>query len=264
MSFWFIRRLNYGVFIKGHTLLSIVTLGALVWHTLLLDTLFPRVLAFIAPGFWITTTAFRLSRALYYGAAAVEIRADEQVIRALVHPRRPVRVYPGCYFYLYFPAAPFRLKVKGHPMSVTWWVDEQHSSYSAGLVFLLFRYGSISSLAKSDGVFRKVLLDGPYGRDLRLYDYENVILTGKGQGIAGILPHALHLAERRLYDKQTSKQTSSRRPPYLDKTRKVDLFWILEDNSQQKWLRDELRALQKLDPHNVSSLPATHLLTNQS
>lgn len=208
-----------------------------------------------AAAFWFTTTVFRLSRTLYYGIAAVDVRADEQVVRAIVRPRRPLRVFPGCYFYLYFPAASFRSRFRGYPINVAWWnADNPGSNYSSELVFLLYRQGTISNLAKMDKSFQRALLDGPYGRDLRLYEYENVILAAKGQGIAGVLSHALHLAGRRLYDKQMLEENPTGRPPYLDKTRKVDLFWVLEDNSQQKWVREELRSLQNLDPYNVSSV----------
>ncbi|KAI0976396.1 hypothetical protein F4678DRAFT_416913 [Xylaria arbuscula] len=251
-SVWFIRKLSYGVFIKCHTVLSLSILGALVWHTLQLSDLFPRVLSLIAAGFWLATTIFRLSRTIYHGMAAATVQADEQAVRAIIRLPRPLKVYPGCYFYLYFPSAPFRLMIRGYPMNVVWWnvVDNPGSGYSSELIFLLYRQGAMSKLAQADGAFRKVLLDGPYGRDLRLYEYENVILAAKGQGIAGILPHALHLAGRRTYDKKVLKENPSGQPPYLDKTRKIDLFWVLEDNSQQRWLREELRLLQKLDPSN--------------
>ncbi|KAI0965373.1 hypothetical protein F4678DRAFT_485327 [Xylaria arbuscula] len=206
--------------------------------------------AFIHVG--LSLKAGGIAGTLYYGTATVEVRADEQAIRSSVCLRRPLRVYPGCYYYLYFLAAPFRLKIKGYPMNITWWNigDSPGSSYSSEFVFLLFQRETLSYLAKTGEGFRKVLLDGPYGKDLRLYKYENVMLAAKGQGITGILSHALYLAERRLYNKKTSRENPFSRPLYLDRTRKVDLFWVLENNSQQRWLRDKLRSLQKLDPNN--------------
>ncbi|KAI0399030.1 hypothetical protein F4802DRAFT_611197 [Xylaria palmicola] len=188
----------------------------------------------------------------FYQAHDIQVRADKQAVHAIVRLRRPIKIYPGCYFYLYFPVAPFPLMIRGYPMNVAWWNTEDNlgSGYSSELTFLLYRQGAISDLVKSGSSLRKALLDGPYGRDLRLHEYENVILAAKGQGITAILPHVLHLASRRLYDKQRIKKSPFERPPYLDTTRKVDLFWVLEDNSQERWFHDELRTLQKLDPSN--------------
>jgi len=42
---------------------------------------------------------------------------------------------------------------------------------------------------------RRWLLDGPYGRNLCLERFENVVLAAKGIGIVGILPFALALAK---------------------------------------------------------------------
>lgn len=254
-SLWFVRRLSYGVFLKLHVILSLLALGALVWHLQLIDNLSTKVTILLAGGFWVATTLFRFLRTLYRGRAEVDIWEDGLAVRAQVRLRRPLKVYPGCYFYLYFPEASFRLIIRGFPMNVAWWnvSDAQGSGYSSELLFLLHRSGSIFDLTKRAGSFRKVLLDGPYGQDLRLYEYENVILTAKGPGIVGVLPHALHLAGRRLHDEQHRARIHKdlSRTLYKDKTRKVDLFWVLDDNSQQRWLQDELRVLQKLDPKNV-------------
>ncbi|KAG9229869.1 hypothetical protein BJ875DRAFT_386393, partial [Amylocarpus encephaloides] len=40
---------------------------------------------------------------------------------------------------------------------------------------------------------RKMTLDGPYGGNLRLKDYHNVLLVAKGIGICGILAYAKQL-----------------------------------------------------------------------
>ncbi|KAI1382561.1 uncharacterized protein F4822DRAFT_423475 [Hypoxylon trugodes] len=162
-----------------------------------------------------------------------------------VQLRRPLKVYPGCYFYLYFPFAPFRFMIRGYPMNVAWWnvADAEGSGYSSELLFLMHRRGTISNIAERDGGFRKTFLDGPYEQNLSLQEYENVILTAKGPGIVGVLPHALHLAGRRLHDDRQRMGAPSSRTLHRGKTRKVDLFWILEDNSQQRWLHTELRIL---------------------
>ncbi|KAI1340611.1 hypothetical protein F5Y15DRAFT_45284 [Xylariaceae sp. FL0016] len=253
-SLCFIRRFRYDLFTKMHTFLSMLVLGALLWHIFLVDQVFSKVVIVSACGLWLVTTLFRFLRALHRGVATTDIWKDGQIVRAQIRVRRPIKIYPGSYFYLYFPAAPFRLKIKGHPMNLAWWdvADFQGSGYSSDLVFLMYRQGTLSALTRREGSFQRVILDGPYGQDLRLHDYENVMLVAKGPGIAGVLPHALHLAGRRMHDmKYDIDEQRERSARFRDKTRKVDLFWVLEDNSQQKWLREEFRSLQKLDPRNV-------------
>ncbi|KAF5254330.1 hypothetical protein FOXYS1_14413 [Fusarium oxysporum] len=135
---------------------------------------------------------------------------------------------------------------------------------------------------------QRILLDGPFGQRLEPHSYENVILLAKGMGIAGILPLALGLAERRQHDNriraelqrltqrsqsllreegsadlddratiareraEVAKQriTLSRKPLFRDATKKIDLFWSLESNSQMDLVADQLRSLQQLDPDN--------------
>lgn len=208
-----------------------------------------------AAGIWIATTLFRLARVIYYGKVATDISKDGQVVRVHAHLRKPLRLFPGCYFYLYFPKYP----LKSHPMVTTWWGDVKVPGNSSELLFLMQRTGSIARLASGDESLRSIWIDGPYGQDLRLHEFENVMLAAKGIGIVGILPYALDLTSRQAYD---YKLLSQRRKSYeqvlnyklfKDKTRKVDLFWVMDDNSQQGWLSDQLQTLQELDPKNVGT-----------
>ncbi|GAB0139085.1 hypothetical protein EsDP_00007300 [Epichloe bromicola] len=117
---------------------------------------------------------------------------------------------------------------------------------------------------------RKLTLDGPYGQDLNLHLYENVFLAAQGVGIAGVLPWALELAQRRHHDNEIryriqylaeeqakllreektafgdrleeirkrrnelmlERKTLRSKRLFLDATTKVVLFWTLEDNLQ--------------------------------
>ncbi|KAF4448265.1 hypothetical protein F53441_8299 [Fusarium austroafricanum] len=130
-----------------------------------------------------------------------------------------------------------------------------------------------------------ILLDGPFGQRLNTESYENVILLAKGMGIVGVLPIALRIAERRQHDNRvkaelqsltqelqhlamkeesadpdsragiakeredTAKKRAalSRKPLFRDATKKIDLFWSLESNSQMELVAEQLKALQKLD-----------------
>lgn len=137
----------------------------------------------------------------------------------------------------------------------------------------------------------RLLLDGPYGHDPNLNQQENVILVAKGTGILSTMPLALDLAMRRHYDnevkndmkdtneaimrlkRQSNGSLESQPQPEIEKkldglnktytslqtvslfrdaTRKVSLFWLLEENSQLIWANRYLQRLQSFDPAQVS------------
>jgi predicted ferric reductase len=127
---------------------------------------------------------------------------------------------------------------------------------SLGRELRLSDYSSIGSSFRSS-----VSFDGPYGQDLHLEDYETVMLVAEGIGIAGVLPYAQHLAQRSHHDAQikrslklasTPNKDDLRRALHRDTTRNVDLFWNLELNDQERWVSEQLRNLQDLDPGRVS------------
>ncbi len=163
------------------------------------------------------------------------------------------------------------------------WHPPEENRLVSSLSFLLSRRGShataVSRLSEGD----IVLLDGPYGPNLR---QENVILVAKGVGISGVLPLMLDLAIRRYHDNSIEDKiqalnsdvhrirlSPSREPtpeeslhidqkqreiselrqirPWRDSTRKIVLFWYLEKNSQMDWIQKQFAALQALDMHHV-------------
>ncbi|KAI7911943.1 hypothetical protein M0657_010695 [Pyricularia oryzae] len=103
-------------------------------------------------------------------------------------------------------------------------------------------------------------LDGPYGRNIDLGNYESVILAAKGMGIAGILSSALFLLDRHNLDTLAKKEQMSfdedgairyTNRIFRDQTRKIVLIWILEDNCQEDWAAAQIRDLQKIDTQAI-------------
>ncbi|KAH8749527.1 hypothetical protein F5883DRAFT_435732, partial [Diaporthe sp. PMI_573] len=96
---------------------------------------------------------------------------------------------------------------------------------------------------------------GPFTQDLYLERYETVILIAKGLGIMGVLPLALSLTHRRIHDmkKKESAALSD------DLTRKVALFWWIDQYEPNQRLLDHLNDLQLLDSNNVNSHPRKEL-----
>ena len=168
------------------------------------------------------------------------------------------RVYPGCYFYAYFPGPlPFRNLVEGYRMMPMPDISESISGKASTMDFIISHKGQHSQAVLSVRKGQDILLVGPYGKDLGLHRYETVILSARGLGILGVLPFALHLAGRKQQDSMVRDKASRLRDSedavFRDVTRKIDLVWWLENNEEEKWAVDQFQSLQSLDPDNVRS-----------
>lgn len=115
------------------------------------------------------------------------------------------------------------------------------------LSFLIQPKDGMSAVLAGRKSIRRVILDGPYGKDLHLDSCETVILVAKGIGIAGILPYVRHMTERRLLPDENWAYKYRRGLI----TRKIDVYWVLEDNSEQEWVADWLKELCDIDEKNV-------------
>ncbi|CAM6002545.1 unnamed protein product [Sphagnum balticum] len=171
---------------------------------------------------------------------------DEDNVSALrleVHLRRPMKICPGQYLYLFMSDMGTRRRFQGHPYVIAWWDD---SMKAQTLSFLIEPQNGISADLLARKSLRSVTLDGPYGRDLRLEKRETVILAACGIGIAGILPYVRHMTYRRSSKEQENE--SYRRGL---KTRKLDVYWVLEDNDQEEWISAWIIELQRRDSKHV-------------
>ncbi|RSL89865.1 hypothetical protein CEP52_014769 [Fusarium oligoseptatum] len=123
------------------------------------------------------------------------------------------------------------------------------------LTFLISRAGHHSKSLSTISSGHSLRIDGPYGKDLRLYRFETVVLTAKGMGIVGVLPFALQLAGRRRRDDEArsrhARLRDSSEPVFADFSRNVDLIWWLEQSDQDQWVADQLRSLQEVDTQNL-------------
>lgn len=146
---------------------------------------------------------------------------------------RQLRVFPGCYFYI-FP--PRKLRLSSYRMVPKWY--EPSSAGSARSVDFLIA-GDRPQLRMD----QRWLIDGPYGCDLRLHRFKNVMLTAKGVGIIGVLSFALSILERRQHDKmERGKGTTLN-----NATSKVCILWKLDYNAQDQLVARHLEELQSAD-----------------
>lgn len=186
--------------------------------------------------------------------ATVATRWDKEVVVQLkLVTDKPVKVFPGCYFYVFFNGPlPFYDLFHGYAMTPFWGSPKQFiNGKVSDPTFLITRKGhhanSLGCVSSGDSL----RLDGPYGRDLKLYRFETVVLTAKGIGIVGVLPFALQLAGRRQRDDEArsrhARLRDSSEPVFADFSRNVDVIWWLEHDYQDQWVADQLKSLQELD-----------------
>ncbi|KAF7943008.1 hypothetical protein EAE96_010954 [Botrytis aclada] len=257
-SMFFLRRLMFEVFLKIHFLLAFIVIIALMEHVAhlgLTRSMFP----IIALSLWSLNAIMRWGKMFYDNVGGVGSSLTPQAdifhyyddsktrtvsaIRLTVLLKRPMKIYPGQYMYLFLSDMGVRRRFQAHPFVIAWWDD---SMKATKLSFLIEPSNGLTSDLVGRGSLRRVVMDGPYGKDLRLEDFENVILVAKGIGIAGIIPYVRSLTYRRV---NKDKSHESYRRGLI--TRKIDLYWILEDNCQEDWISDWLVDLQMRDSEKI-------------
>ena len=285
-------------FLWTHRAISLGAISLLLRHVLTATSQQARILIASSCGFWVATTAFRLLKVLYYRRIGdvIEVLGTADTVQLEVRLRQPVRLHAGAYFYVFFPFTwyPLRNTIRYNFLHSVTAIAFWHGAYDesrrvTSLRFLLSRHGSHGAAISRLREGQSILLDGPYGQNLKLEDIQNVILSAKGMGIVGILPLALDLALRRKHDdgirgrvqqisaedmqlhgrlqatsgeereslshrrQALAEERTSLSKEYLhrDSVKKVIIFWSLESNSQMEWVQKQLETLQKLDPGNV-------------
>ncbi|KAJ3497938.1 hypothetical protein NLG97_g1510 [Lecanicillium saksenae] len=283
-------------FMTVHRALFIGFMSTLLWHILRIGSQRARVLAWVSISIWSSTTSFRIFRIWRYSVVAEIVRNTETSDATMCEVRleRAVKIHPGAYFYIYFPdgvltsCGLFRFNYTRSFTAMAMWHPTEETRLVTSISFLLSRHCGQASTVARLGEGKTILLDGPYGQDLRLQDQETVVLVAKGVGIAAILPLALDLGIRKHHDncirdgiqglrdrlralesssnatesairqEDVSKEISDLQTIKLfrDTTKKVVLLWSLERNSNMDWVQRELQQLQELDEqHRVGFDP---------
>ncbi|KAB5513058.1 hypothetical protein GE09DRAFT_1163722 [Coniochaeta sp. 2T2.1] len=212
--------------------------------------------------------AFRGVHRILYVAGMTDGPTSTLLDNALGHSAPSLHSQGSC-FYLYLPGSYFHYNLLHSSPVMMLWNDAKQTVAGRTTDFhiLAGRQSRHLHLLRTVEAGDRMLLDGPYGQDLRLHEYETVILTAKGMGIVSILPMALHLAARKNNDDSVRSQSNKTSDPtvalatslntapvFHDSTRRIDLLWRLEHNDQELWVADQLKALQDLDPRQVMFL----------
>jgi hypothetical protein len=200
--------------------LAAAVVGGAYWHVLDMAPT-GRIPVFVTVGIWAASILLWLLR-LFYSSSRAEVKQVSTSglgVQVSVKSTCRVRVFPGCYFYVLSPGLPFGYNIlQSHVLDVLWYQPEQ-LLVKAGvtdIVFLMSGGGRLHRalrLKKDD----KLFLDGPYGQDPQLGQYEIVVLIAKGLGIAGVLSAAVSLVERRQHDlKARIKRPEIRIPAFFE------------------------------------------------
>lgn len=236
-----------------HLALSLSTLCGVGSHVVLMDNSFlsfPLVLCFVAGAFLTVAWIVRLSRQLYRGGAEV-VQCDvlDDAVRIWVRVRHGIPTRPGIYFYLRFPSLPLRARFQSRLLPVAFWKTASRGS-TRDISFLIPHSRGLRSYLRPGSPLR-IRLDGPYGEQFGLGQYELVVLVADGEGIAGVISLALSILSRRMWDEEDKSQGLHSKL-YCDKTWKVDLVWKLQDNAQAEWASSYFNALSEIEITTVS------------
>ncbi|KAK0631601.1 hypothetical protein B0T14DRAFT_443702 [Immersiella caudata] len=239
-----------------HLAIHLTATAAWTWHVLLQPIGLAKIIALISCGLWSLTHLYRLGTTFVFQRGYVTIKKCQEygdakflTVSTTSQTRdHLIRAYPGCYYYVFFPGPlPAYDLLRGIPLTLAWAKPEEFGtervhelSFSLSPHHNRQRRNPIDTKANTG-----LRLEGPYGRDLRLYEYESVVIAAKGTGITAVLPFVLHLLVRHNRDVE-SRAAGSSKHTFGDLTRAVRFFWWLEDNSQESPASDQLRVLESL------------------
>jgi predicted ferric reductase len=233
-----------------------LSIGALLWHVIIAEgtELKTLVLPLVSVSLWVISFIPFLHN-LRKRSQEVEISQfyrvrtngrrnyrELDVIRIDVKWKNPVIIKPGQFVYLRVQDFYLSDRVQTHPFMISWWGPAYNINQlkndgvpeAQSFTLLVQPVNGLTRRLSSKTFVESVSFDGPLGQNLQLEKYDNVFLAVKGIGIAGVLSYAKHLVEL-----ESSLPDKRRITP-----RKVDLYWELEDNSQEQWAGPFLRELQ--------------------
>lgn len=205
---------------------------------------------------------------------------EADVLRLQLNLKEELNVEPGQYIYLRIRDFYFTEKIQTHPFLICWWEpyhidengtkcvldntemknldpekmmelngepddeepdDEAPTGKALSLTILIQPVNGLTRRLANKRTVAGISFDGPFGQRLQLECYDNVFLVAKGIGLAGVLSYAKQLLAWRSSPLHTHRVT----------TRKLDIFWQMEDIVQEQWAEPYLRHLQMLDAKKI-------------
>ncbi|KAI1122195.1 hypothetical protein F5Y10DRAFT_287461 [Nemania abortiva] len=255
------------IIVRLHQLLPVLTIASISWHLVDVSNPFPTlawILLVLSLVLWLIVQLERLVSMALNRAKISKVESRGGLLRVTVRTRRPIEGRPG-YLYIRFAGISLRHPFRGAAIPITWWAPSKKDLCEA--VFFLPE-SAVSKKSRNMGqrdVEDKSLrgsLQGPFSEGLDLGRFETILLMAQGRGIAGLLPLALSLLERKDHDvwvkgvpnRDATTATSFYKNPFQlhnDKVRKVDLYWKLENETFDDAVIDYLESLRSLEKGNM-------------
>ena len=275
-----IRHLHVTLFVGIHIILALLAIATLFLHLWLIrapsSALLSKILMSVAALLWALGYIHRYTRSQDCHASIEPIH--DAIFRhrggrvpsggacfITVQLPREVLVYPGAYFYLHFSRAGLH-RLRGEPMMAYGWQPansadgwRRNCQLVKELTFLVEDRAHHSVKLSIDSI--GINVEGPYGRDLSLHNFDTVTLVAEGSGIAGVMPLGLALAERKCFDQEIKQrrmsldeETGLQLPhSHLDKTIRLNIIWVLRHAYELNWIKTSLKQLSRMDPKQVST-----------
>ncbi|EJP69835.1 ferric-chelate reductase [Beauveria bassiana ARSEF 2860] len=211
-----LRRVSYEAALRIHQILSFALAYGLWRHASSIN-LFPRLYLYIGGALFFTVAIFWLASVLYQnrsGLSTARVSYDNGAIKVTLQLARPLKVKAGQYIGLWIPSASLGSAAQTHPFTVISWSEKPQKHLD---LFIEPRGGftkSLCALSDYGPATRRAMFSGPYGKQLPVHSYENVVMLAAGFGIAAHLPYL-----RKLIHDQNSRATL---------TRRIHLVWQID------------------------------------
>ncbi|KAI1159500.1 hypothetical protein F5B18DRAFT_581492 [Nemania serpens] len=237
-----IRRRIFEVFSSLHTLLATTALVA-IWLHLAPSSFLPfqrgsRLYLLLCSVVFASTKVGRLLNVIYFsisfatGSSMATVRQPEGGVEIRIRMARPLKFKAGQYIYLSLWRLSTLSIFESHPFQICWAYRDENDQQVIVLLVQPQR-GFTRRLSRMSTRRYRAFIEGPYGKSLPLGEYGTVLLLATGVSIAKQLPYVKKLLE--LYQDCQAK------------TRRIALFWELDEDVHRYWVNDWMDELPALD-----------------
>ncbi|EUC39943.1 hypothetical protein COCMIDRAFT_41639 [Bipolaris oryzae ATCC 44560] len=246
VSFIFVRRYIFELFIKTHLLFALMFVGVLWFHIPFRNR---RALVCLS----LTSAAWLVQKILWLirlGNQNLGLKtANGVTVNAFISKsgvpdaasvtvplKKHWLIRPGQYIYLTLPGVSRHRAgfIQAHPYSIAW-VD------GSEITLIVQRLAGFSAnLHHAANLRLSSIVDGPYGSPHHLNRYDKVLFLASG---IGIVAHLLAIRDLLVAHEDQSARV-----------RRITLVWFLETTSQEQWVKSILQRLMNSDQRHIFTL----------
>ncbi|KAH8587310.1 hypothetical protein B0O99DRAFT_694581 [Bisporella sp. PMI_857] len=254
LSWPFLRRRFYEVFLRLHQFLAAATAVSILLH--IPSKPFPRMYLYITGGIFSVTTAIEALIFLYYNGLFQRGKTrkmprvgeifkllnedDNGPIQLTIDTQTPLKIDAGQYINIFIPSLGVRSIIQSHPFVVTSWTGKEQTKLE---LLIEPRRGWTRKLqsravamSRQNGGLGRVLFTGPHGAIVPIGDYQYILMIATGYGITAQLP----LLER-LVQGTLAREVRARRVCLVWEFENIGIFnavrpllnWLLLEDSSR-------------------------------